>query len=173
MRMQVFCRTKLATSCGHSSVSWSSKIEYGIQWSLYFTALYFKTTLIIRPPNLVSKCYFLCTTDLYFKTNCNVRPHFHGAKFIGGLKIEAPLLWNRSEEWLKQLSYKNCIVLKDQSVLLRFRNHTSGITHYTGISIIVYKCNVQGKLLTINQSWKQERNQRRMQKGALSREWLL
>ena len=29
-----------------------------IQWSLYFTTVYFKTTLIIRPPNLAPKCNF-------------------------------------------------------------------------------------------------------------------
>ncbi len=27
--------------------------------------------------------------NLYFKTTCNIRPHFHGA--MGGLKIEGPL----------------------------------------------------------------------------------
>ncbi len=46
--------------------------------------------LIIRPLDLVPKGNLLCTVnDLYFKTTCNIRPHFLGP--MGGLKIKGPL----------------------------------------------------------------------------------
>ncbi len=44
--------------------------------------------LIIRPFYLVPKGNFLLN-DIYFKTTCNIRPHFLG--LMGGLKIEGPL----------------------------------------------------------------------------------
>ncbi len=44
--------------------------------------------LIIRPLNLVPKCHSVLN-DLYFKTTCNIRPHFLGP--MGGLKIEGLL----------------------------------------------------------------------------------
>ncbi len=53
------------------------------QQSLYFTTLYFKTTLIIRPPMWVPNCNLVQLLNLYFKTTCSIRPHFHGP--MGGL----------------------------------------------------------------------------------------
>ncbi len=44
--------------------------------------------LIIRPLDLVPKGNFLLN-DLYFKTTCNIWPHFLGP--MGDLKIEGPL----------------------------------------------------------------------------------
>ncbi len=35
--------------------------------------------------------------DLYFKTTCNIRPHFLGP--IGGLKIEGPLYSVETSRW--------------------------------------------------------------------------
>ncbi len=45
--------------------------------------------LIIRPLDLVPKGKISVLNNLYFKTTCNIRPHFLGP--IGGLKIEGPL----------------------------------------------------------------------------------
>ncbi len=67
---------------------WMS-IQYRIQWSLFFTTLYFKTALIIRPPILAPKVQFWVLLNLYFKTTCSIRPQFHGP--MGGFKIEGPL----------------------------------------------------------------------------------
>ncbi len=67
----------------------SDRLKALYYWTpFYFTTLYFKTILIIRPLDLVPKSNFLCN-DLYFKTTCNIRPHFLGP--MGGLKIEGPL----------------------------------------------------------------------------------
>ncbi len=44
---------------------------------------------VIRPLDLVPKGQFSVLNDLYFKTTCNIRPHFLG--LVGGLKIEGPL----------------------------------------------------------------------------------
>ncbi len=45
--------------------------------------------LIIRPLDLVPKGHFSVLNVLYFKTTCNIRPHFLGP--MGGLKIEGLL----------------------------------------------------------------------------------
>ncbi len=65
--------------------------EWGCkQWSLYFSTLYFKTTLDYKTAWFGPKGSFLSVlNDLYFKTTCNIRPHFLGP--MGGLKIEGPL----------------------------------------------------------------------------------
>ncbi len=42
--------------------------------------------------------------DLYFKTTCNIRPHFLGP--MGGLKIEGPLYIYGSEDVRKNLHIK-------------------------------------------------------------------
>ncbi len=42
-----------------------SQEKIHIQGSLYFTTLYFKTTLIIRPLNLVHRCRFYVLCSLY------------------------------------------------------------------------------------------------------------
>ncbi len=57
-----------------------------IQSSLYFTTLYFKTTLDYKTARFGPKGQFSVLNDLYFKTTCNIRLHFVGP--IGGLKIE-------------------------------------------------------------------------------------
>ena len=61
-----------------------------VQWSLCLTTLYFKTTLIIRPPIVAPKCNFEHNVllNLYFKATCGIRRQFHGP--MGGLKIEGP-----------------------------------------------------------------------------------
>ena len=56
---------------------------------LYFTTLYFKTTLNYKTAWFDPKGQFSVLTDLYFKTTCNIRPHFLGP--MGGLTIEGPL----------------------------------------------------------------------------------
>ncbi len=45
--------------------------------------------LIIRPFDLIPKVNFSVLNYLYFKTTCNIRPHFLGP--MGGLKMEGPL----------------------------------------------------------------------------------
>ncbi len=63
--------------------------ECQVQWALYFTTFYFKTTLDYMTAWLGPKGQFSVLNDLYFKTTCNIRPHFLGP--MGGLKIEGPL----------------------------------------------------------------------------------
>ena len=48
----------------------------------------FKTTLAYKTTQFGPKVP-LCVLNLYFKTTCNIRPHFLGP--IGGLKIEGLL----------------------------------------------------------------------------------
>ncbi len=62
-----------------------------LQWVIYFMTLNFKTTLIMKPLNLVPKWAFWVPVllNLHFKTTCHIRQHFQGP--IGGLKIEGPL----------------------------------------------------------------------------------
>ncbi len=59
---------------------------------------------MLRPPNLVSKCYSVLN-DLYFKTTCNIRPHFLGP--MGGLKIEGLRYMLYSQRLLDILSGKS------------------------------------------------------------------
>ncbi len=46
--------------------------------TFFLATLYFKTTLIIRPLHLVTKRNVILEWNLFFKTVCNIRPHFHG-----------------------------------------------------------------------------------------------
>ncbi len=62
---------------------------YKVQKSLYFTTLYFKTTLDYKTTQFGPNVPLCVLNDLYFKTTCNIRPHFLGPK--GGLKIEGLL----------------------------------------------------------------------------------
>ncbi len=59
-----------------------------IQYSHYFTTLYFKTTLDFKTVWFGPKGQFSVLNNLYFKTTCNMRPHFLGP--MGGLKLEGP-----------------------------------------------------------------------------------
>ncbi len=43
---------------------------------LYFTTHYFKTTLDYKTAWFGPKGQFSVLNDLYFKTTCNIRPHF-------------------------------------------------------------------------------------------------
>ena len=54
-------------------------------WSLYFTT--FKTSSILKLQNCVLRASVLL--KLYFKTTCNIRPHFNNP--MGGLKIDGSL----------------------------------------------------------------------------------
>ncbi len=47
-------------------------------------------TLILRPPSLASKMCFWLLLNLYYRTTCTIRQHFHD--YRGHLKIEAPYL---------------------------------------------------------------------------------
>ncbi len=60
-----------------------------LQLSLYFTTLYFKTTLDYKTTQFGPKVPLYVLNDLYFKTTCNIRPHFLGS--MGGLNIEGLL----------------------------------------------------------------------------------
>ncbi len=71
-------------------------VKFGIQGSCYIYSSpsilqtsTLRPPLIIRPLDLVPKGKFSVLNDLYFKTTCNIRPHFLGP--MGGLKIEGPL----------------------------------------------------------------------------------
>ncbi len=57
--------------------------------SLYFTTLYFKTTLDYKTIQFDPKVPLCVLNGLYFKTTSNIRRHFLGP--MGGLKIEALL----------------------------------------------------------------------------------
>ncbi len=62
------------------------KFVHCIQWSLYFTTLYCKTRLDYNTAWFGPKRQVSVLSDLYFKTTCNIRPHFLGP--MGGLKME-------------------------------------------------------------------------------------
>ena len=64
-------------------------IYLSIQWSLCFTTLYFTTTLDYKTTWFGPKVPFCVLEDLYFKTTCNIWPHF--LRPMGSLKIEVPL----------------------------------------------------------------------------------
>ncbi len=68
-------------------------VPYVLQLSLYFTTLYFKTTLDYKTAWFGPKGQYSVLNDLYFNTSCYVRPHFLCP--MGGLKIEGPMYWNR------------------------------------------------------------------------------
>ncbi len=74
-----------------------------IQYSLYFTTLYFKTTLDYNIAWFVPKGQFSVLNDLYFKTICNIRPQFLGP--MGGLKMEGPLYLQRIDMEVAKLWY--------------------------------------------------------------------
>ncbi len=63
--------------------------------SLYFTTIYFQTTLDYKTAWFGPKGQFCVLNDFYFKTTCNIRPHFLCP--MGGLKIEGPLYSKTSE----------------------------------------------------------------------------
>ncbi len=65
--------------------NYTGHLIFTVQLFLYFTTLYFKTTIECKTAWIGPKGQFL---DLYFKT-CNIRLHFLGP--MGGLKIEGPL----------------------------------------------------------------------------------
>ncbi len=67
-----------------------------LQQSLYFTILYFKTTLDYKTTQFGPKMPLCVLNDLYFKATCNIRPHFLG--HMVGLKIEGLLY---SEQMVK------------------------------------------------------------------------
>ncbi len=64
-------------------------LDVDVQQSLYFTTLYFKTTIGYKTTQVGPKVPFCVLNDLYFETTCNIRPHFLGP--MGGLKIEGLL----------------------------------------------------------------------------------
>ncbi len=62
-----------------------------VQWSLYFTSLYFKTTLVIRLPFWSQTVIWCSVLAYHFKTTCNTRPHFQGS--MGILKIDVRIVY--------------------------------------------------------------------------------
>ena len=99
-------------------------MELQIQLSLYFTTLYFKTTLIIRTLIWSQLCVLL---NLHFKTTCSIRPHFHGR--IGGLKIEGPLYCD-----IKTLEWRNHFL-----VSFPMAGSVRAVAHFGNIQFI-YDC---------------------------------
>ncbi len=61
--------------------------------------------------------------DLYFKTTCNIRPHFLGP--MGGLKIEGPLYAIYGTTSVKWLNYPNPPL---QEILLLFGSPPTPLT---------------------------------------------
>ncbi len=83
-----------------------------LQWSLYFTTLYFKTTLDYKTAWFGPKGQFSVLNDLYIKTTCNIRPHFLGP--IGGLKIEGPLYRERPTALRDHIIMRNGSIFQDR-----------------------------------------------------------
>ena len=86
-------KLNLHIKCGNVGVnvlkrcfSHGSLFSIQVQWSLYFTTLYFKTSLDYKTAWFGPKGKFFVLNDLYFKTTCNIRPLFLGP--MGGLIIE-------------------------------------------------------------------------------------
>ncbi len=74
-----------------------------------------------KTTNFGPKVQFRVLLNLYFKTTCNIRPHFHGP--MGGLKIEGPLytsLWPWYWPWvhndLQRLAWGKKIRLHSKAV---------------------------------------------------------
>ena len=81
-----------------------------IQWSLYFTTLYFKTTPDYKTAWFGPKGQFSVLNDLNFKTTCNIRPQFLG--HLGGLKREGPLYEPGNYRYVLRVKLNNLVWIK-------------------------------------------------------------